>query len=115
MDAMFLLFLISGILMVALAIPMALGWIKPNPWYGVRVRSTLDDPRLWYAANRVAGRWLTLAGVVFLIAAVGLRWIPGITVDMYAIACLVVSVPLMMVATSKALKEARRFEISNKK
>jgi uncharacterized membrane protein len=115
MDAMFLLFLISGILMVALAVPLAMGWVRPNLWYGVRVGKTMEDPQLWYAANRVAGRWLTLAGVVFLIAAIGLRWIPGISVDVYAIACLVVSVPLMMVATSRALKEARRFEISHKR
>ena len=50
-----ILFLLIGLLMIGLAIPLILGKVPPNSWYGFRIRLTLDDPEIWYPANRYGG------------------------------------------------------------
>lgn len=82
-----ILYVASGILLILLAIPLYLGKIKPNPWYGFRIRKTLENPNIWYPVNRFGAGWLMLSGVVTVLCAVGFALIPGLSVDVYAIAC----------------------------
>lgn len=79
-----LLYVVFGLLLVALAVPLMLGKIPPNPWFGFRVPSTLGDETLWYKANRYVARWLLATGIVTVVAAVALYFVPGLTVDRYA-------------------------------
>jgi uncharacterized membrane protein len=46
--------------------------VPPNAWYGFRTAKTMADERLWYAANRTAGRDFSVAGLVICIGAVTL-------------------------------------------
>jgi uncharacterized membrane protein len=46
---------ILPVLMALIFLPMALGWIGPNPVYGYRTARSLSSPELWYPANRIAG------------------------------------------------------------
>ena len=64
-----------GILMVVLAIPMILQKVRPNLWYGFRTRKTLSDERVWYPANRYAGKALLAAGGVTTVGAAALSWV----------------------------------------
>src|SRR5262245_37959188 len=64
-------YLIAGIALVAAGVPLVRGWIPPNRWAGFRVPKTLSDDRIWYEANRVAGRDLIIAGAFVMIVAVG--------------------------------------------
>ena len=75
MTFLFLMGVGAGMLMVALAIPMILQRVKPNPWYGFRTRKTLSDPDIWYPANRYAGKALLAAGAVVAVASLVLYWI----------------------------------------
>lgn len=61
-----------GILYIGLGIPLVLGQVKPNSWYGCRTRKTLSDERIWYAVNRVTGRDMIGAGVFVLISSVSI-------------------------------------------
>ena len=54
-------FLIADAVIALIAIPLAMRLIPPNPIYGVRTARTLDDPKLWYAANALAGQLLLAA------------------------------------------------------
>jgi hypothetical protein len=45
------LFLFSGMFLAVISIPLILGKITPNGFYGFRVRKTLEDPEIWYTAN----------------------------------------------------------------
>jgi uncharacterized membrane protein len=38
--------------------------VQPNHWYGFRTAKTFLNQTIWYAANRVAGIDLMIAGVV---------------------------------------------------
>ncbi len=55
-------FAIVGVVLIALAIPMALRKVPPNPLYGLRVPATFRDDQVWYDANAAAGRDMMLLG-----------------------------------------------------
>jgi hypothetical protein len=47
---------IAGLLVIALAIPLARGQIGPNALYGVRFPQSFQSDEAWYAINRFGGR-----------------------------------------------------------
>ena len=63
-----------GIIALA-SIPLIAGVVPPNPWYGVRTKQTLSNPKLWFRVNYFAG-WAFL--VASAISAAILIWRPGI-------------------------------------
>lgn len=63
-------FVLTGVLFVVLGIPMATGRVPPNRWYGFRTARTLASERVWYAANRLQGIDLCVAGAVSTVAAI---------------------------------------------
>lgn len=90
MTTLLVLYVIFGTLLTLLGVPLLLGKIPPNGWYGFRVPSTLYDERLWYKVNRYMARWMILSGIITVAGAVGLYFVPGLTVDSYAWLCLAV-------------------------
>jgi uncharacterized membrane protein len=65
----------SGVLLIVLAVPMILQRVRPNPWYGFRTSKTLSDAKVWYPANRYAGKALLLAGALITVASLVLYWL----------------------------------------
>ena len=51
MQTLLYMYVIFGLLLAALSVPMLLDKVPPNPWYGFRVPSTLADETLWYKIN----------------------------------------------------------------
>jgi uncharacterized membrane protein len=88
MGILLVMYLVVSVLLVGLSIPLILGKIKPNPLYGFRVSQTLENPDLWYAVNRYAGKRLVVAGLAIMVGSVILYFIPGISIDTYALGCL---------------------------
>lgn len=84
------MFASSGILLAILSLPPWFEKIPPNPFYGFRIAPALDDPAVWYATNRYAAVRMFAAGLLTTAAAVGLYFVPGLTIDAYARACLAV-------------------------
>jgi hypothetical protein len=75
------LLVITGPLLVLLAIPLWLRLIPPNRFYGVRTRATLADEALWYEVNARSGRDLALAAALFMVGTLvidrmGAGWVP---------------------------------------
>lgn len=58
-----------GLLFIGLGLPLIFNRVPPNRWYGFRTSKTLSATKYWYAANRVAGKNLLLAGVIQTISA----------------------------------------------
>ena len=52
-----------GLLIIGLGIPLVLEKIKPNMWYGFRTKKTLSDEKIWYPANKYAGKVMILTGI----------------------------------------------------
>ena len=49
-----IVFVITGLLMIGLSIPMMRGRVSPNKWYGFRNGATLENLDIWYPANAYA-------------------------------------------------------------
>ena len=67
----------TGLLIMALTLPLMRRRVPPNGMYGVRFPSTLADERVWYEVNARSGRDLLILGavmVVLALAAHGLGW-----------------------------------------
>ena len=72
MALLVLFFVVTSLLMVGLALPLIRGRIKPNHWYGFRIPLTLNNPGIWYPANRYAGWLLLIYGLVLLVVSLAL-------------------------------------------
>jgi len=62
--AIYALLIVLPPLTLLIAIPLILGWVKPNAWYGVRTRKTRSSPEIWYRANRTGGIYLVAATLI---------------------------------------------------
>jgi uncharacterized membrane protein len=82
MNEAFVDYFIAGLALLAAGVPLQRGWIPRNRWAGFRVRKTLSSDKIWYEANRVAGRNLMTAGVVvmaaMIVGALFAQHIPGL-------------------------------------
>ena len=95
-----ILYGLMGLLLIGLSIPLILGKVPPNVWYGFRIRLTLDNPDTWYAVNTWAGRRLFAIGLATLVAALVSLLIPGPFLRWYSLilaALLVVGIGLLLV------------------
>ena len=87
MKILLVIFAGSGLLAILIALPLINRRVKPNPWYGFRVRATLQNPELWYDVNAHLGRRLLISGFITTLAAVLLFLIPDLSPDTYAALC----------------------------
>jgi len=90
MTTLLILYCAGGILLVLLSLPLIFRKIRPNPLYGFRVSQSLENPEIWYAVNRYAAWRLVFVGASTVLTAAGLYFVPGLSVDSYAFACLAV-------------------------
>ena len=87
MATLLILYVVAGLLLIALAVPLIRRKVRPNAWYGFRVRQTFADPDIWYAANAYAGKYLLGTGVITVLVAGTFYRALGISRDAYALAC----------------------------
>ena len=59
-------FAIPAAIFFLLAIPLVLGLIPRNRFYGMRTPKTLSDDGVWYPVNRVAGVAIMIASGVYV-------------------------------------------------
>ena len=107
MFTLMILFMISGLVLAAISVPLILGKIPPNGWYGFRVKKTIENPETWYLVNKYAGKWLLVASLCMLMAAAGFAFIPGITLGAYSNGVLLVWVIIFtsaLLATFRYMK-----------
>ena len=110
MTTLLLMYVIFGLLLAGLSVPLLLGKIPPNGWYGFRVPSTLYNPDLWYKVNRHMARWLLATGIVTPIGAIVLyRW-GNRSVDDYAWLCLAVFAVPFTVGAIRSWRYLRRLQ-----
>ncbi|MFO0951253.1 MAG: SdpI family protein [Isosphaeraceae bacterium] len=103
MTTLLVMYLATSALLILLSVPLLLGRVPPNPLYGFRLSPTLDDPALWYPVNRHSARRMIAAGLSLAAAAVGLTFVPSITVDVYALGCLAVFLVVLVVGLVQSI------------
>ena len=98
MQTLLFVYVGGSLFLALLALPLIAEKVKPNPFYGFRVPQTLENPALWYPTNKYFAKRLLVVGLVEALAALGLYFWPGISVDAYAFSCLGVFLALFIPA-----------------
>lgn len=105
-----LLFTVSGLVLIGISVPLIQRRIKPNYWYGFRTKRTLDNPQIWYDVNAYAGKRLLVSGLITAVAAIALYFIPGLTVDGYALAMLLFAVVPLTIGIWQSFRYLKQSE-----
>jgi hypothetical protein len=115
MSTLLFLYVATGLLLILVSLPLLWGKVPPNPLYGFRVRATLENPTIWYPANKFAAKRLIWTGVVVVAAAFILYAIPGLSLDGYALACLGVLIVALATALLQCFRYLRTLTRSDRK
>jgi hypothetical protein len=71
-----ILFVLCGVLVGALCVPLALGRVPMNRYYGIRVLRSYRSDADWYAINRYGGRQMLSYAVLVAAVGVGVLFMP---------------------------------------
>ena len=95
------MFLVDGLLLAGVSLPLIASRIPRNGMYGFRTPKTLASDDVWYAANRYAGRALFWAGAAIVAGSlVLLPFAGGLGTD--AVACLGLALTLVPLGVAVA-------------
>ena len=83
MILMLVLYISVGLLMCGLSLPLIWRKVPPNNLYGFRVRQTLENEEVWYAANEFSAKRLLWLGIATVVVAVTLFFLTT-RIDVYA-------------------------------
>lgn len=84
------------------AMPLILGRVKRNRWYGLRTCRTLASDEVWYLANRFYGWSLVAASLVSAISLTALM-IHDLATEIPLLVALAVLLPLLLSAAISSL------------
>ena len=63
---MYALYIAVFVLIIAISVPLIMGMVPRNHWYGFRTTKTLSSDSVWYQANRIGGKYFIVAALVQL-------------------------------------------------
>jgi len=99
-----IMFVVEGLVLVGVSIPLIQQMVPPNPWYGFRVPRTLNNPALWYPANTYAAWRLMWVGVATIITAIVSYFIADLKLEIYASIVGVVAVTGLIIAVVQSFR-----------
>lgn len=103
-------FAVPALLFFIAAVPLIIGLVPRNRFYGVRTLKTLSDDRIWYSVNRLAAVALMVASSVYGIVAVFLPYDRSASDNftIWGIHLVAFIVPIV-IGLTLALRYAKRF------
>ncbi len=76
-NLMFIIYLAAcGLIFIGLGIPLLQGKIGMNIWYGIRFKAAFASDEMWHDMNTYGARQLVGGGIILLIDAVALMFVP---------------------------------------
>lgn len=98
MLSLVIFYIIGGLLLAVLALPMLHHRIQPKGFFRFFLKEADQDPEKWYQMNEYAGRRLLTAGIGIALAALLLYAWPGLdmTVESYVYTVTGVAAGLML-------------------
>ncbi len=102
-------YIISGILIIIVSIPLLKGRVARNIWYGFRTRRSLESDELWYAINAYAAQrmiiWsFALIGVGLMALVMPIKGNPALT------AVFVLAIALIVIPVIEAVNFSRKLQ-----
>ena len=98
---------LPAIIFAVLALPLVLGLVPPNRYYGLRTAATLGSSTVWIRANRAAGWGVLAASTLYAVVARLYPYVRGGPGDVWTLHLLSFVLPLL-VALVAAGRYARR-------
>lgn len=95
---------VVGVIYTALGVPLALGRVAPNGWYGVRIPKTMENQDVWYSVNRTCGRAMIACGGLSLVIAFLLHVVWGTESAAMLMVPIVVQILLIVVSIVVTLR-----------
>ena len=98
--------LLVGVLCIALGIPLALGKVKRNSFYGFRIAKTLNDESVWYRVNKFTGKAFIGSGLgtmvlVFVGSGLGKAFSLGpVALQLLGVGIIIVPIAVAVIASS---------------
>jgi len=65
-----------SLVIILVSIPLLLGKIPMNRWYGVRFKAAFESDDNWYAINRYGAKWLIIWSIVLMIIRITIFYAP---------------------------------------
>ena len=59
-------FILTGLLLIAISIPLVKGYIKMNSFYGMRIKKAFESDENWYKINKYGGKRLIFWSIVLI-------------------------------------------------
>ena len=56
--------ILMPLVVIAISIPLILGMVPRNHWYGFRTPKTLSSDTVWYQANKIGGKYFVVASLL---------------------------------------------------
>ncbi len=73
MNPIAIIHVIVGLLVVAVSVPLVMGKVRMNPWYGIRIPEAFKSEARWLEINRYGGRLMLWWGIsIMVVASLGL-------------------------------------------
>jgi uncharacterized membrane protein len=104
MQSLLLTYIAGGIVLALLALPFLAGKVKPNLFYGLRIPATLENPVVWYAANKFFAKRLLVVALIEVIAAVGLYFPRNMNTERYTLSVFGVFIVTFVIAMFQSLR-----------
>ena len=82
--------------------------VPPNHWYGFRVRQTLENEEVWYAANEFSAKRLLWLGIATVVVAATLFFLTT-RIDVYAMSLATVLLVGLAVCLIQSFRYLRTF------
>ena len=67
MLALAIVFLVSGLMITGICMPMVYGKLPMNLWYGMRTKTTLQSEESWAHLNEIGGMLFSLLGFPLMV------------------------------------------------
>lgn len=110
MQRLLMLFLSGGLTLMLVSLPAILRLIRPNSLFGVCVGPALHNPALWYEINRGAGWRLFRTGWVTIVFAVGMYYVPGLSVGAYYASCAIAMLGMLLSCLIKTARHLKHYD-----
>jgi uncharacterized membrane protein len=63
-----IIFTLIGLSEIISGLPLFLGKVKPNWYYGLRYVRTISSEKVWYKSNKYFGRDIVVSGIILVLA-----------------------------------------------
>lgn len=99
-----------GAVCIAVSIPLVMGRIPPNHFYGVRLPQSFKSEQAWYAINRYGGRRLIVWSIPMILAGAVCMFLPLREHATWAIIVSFAPIVFVLIAVLEMWRFARRYD-----